>query len=185
MNDSYNTTQALIDRHVRFWTHDEIDRPLIARMPPYEWVGKPYPTRSGKMMVNPTAIMPEDIDVDRLLGLDRPLPSLVEGDILYALGCLYPQAWMGSIIGCPILASAYGVVAKPVGMDVPEAGINAVVNAPDPVVIEAVGDQAVRQRTSKRFQNFAGLGESLRLEQQSRQRNERISSPISEPGVTG
>ena len=121
MNNSHDTIQALIDRHVDFWTRSAGEQPLIARLPVREWVGKPYPISSGEYLMNPTQITPQDIDIERLLGLDRPLSNLTEGDMLQALGCAYPQAWMGSVLGCPILASAYGVVAKPVGVDVPEA----------------------------------------------------------------
>lgn len=112
---------SLLDRHAAFWTRAPVARPLITRLPARAWEPKPYPIREGRALHDPTPLDPEDVDVARLLGLDRPLPQFVTGDLLTSLGCAYPQAWMEAIAGCAILASAFGVVARPIATDVQEA----------------------------------------------------------------
>jgi hypothetical protein len=107
----------ILDRHLAFWNRSAVDRPLIARLPPRIWQSKPFPVAGGRFLVDPTTIGPNDIDVDRLLGLDSPLPSCRMGDLLSTLGPAYPQAWMEALIGCPISASAFGCVALPATTD--------------------------------------------------------------------
>lgn len=126
MDKPYDITRTLIDRHIDFWTHSAGERPLVTRLPLRKWVGKPYPISSGEYLTNPTQITPDDIDIERLVGLDEPPPEPTDGDLLNSLGCVYPQAWMGSVLGCSIYASAFGVVAKPVN---PEMGVREAIEA--------------------------------------------------------
>ena len=112
---------SLLDRHVAFWARAPVDRPMIAHVPARTWEPRPYPIREGRALHDPTPLGPADVDVERLLGLDRSLPQFITGDLLTSLGCAYPQAWMEAIAGCAILASAFGVVARPVAADLLEA----------------------------------------------------------------
>ena len=112
---------SLLDRHIGFWARTPVERPLVTRLPPRTWEARPYPIRRGRVLSDPLPLGPADVDVDRLLGLDRPLPRYVTGDLFNALGCAYPQAWMEAIAGCTILASAFGCVARPIAADVQEA----------------------------------------------------------------
>ena len=54
---------------------------MLARLPPHQWVRKPYPIRSGESVVGPSPLTPADVDIERLLGLDSPLPELAEGPL--------------------------------------------------------------------------------------------------------
>ena len=112
---------VLLGRHARFWERSPVDRPLVARMPPCQWVSKPYPISSGGYVAEPALLAPSDVDVERLLGLDQPPPQLTTGDLFQSVGCVYPQAWMESLLGCPILASDVSVTARSVGLDVSRA----------------------------------------------------------------
>jgi hypothetical protein len=112
---------SLLDRHIAFWARTPVDRPLIARLPARTWEPKPYPVGGDRTLYDPTPLGPADVDVDRLLGLDKPLPQYVTEDFYHSVGCAYPQAWMEAVAGCTILASAFGVVARPAATDVPEA----------------------------------------------------------------
>ena len=140
--------ETLLDRHTRFWGRGPADRPLLARMPPYPWVRKPYPISSGeKNVVGPSPLTPVDVDVERLLGLDRPPPDLTVGDLLLSVGCVYPEAWMESLLGCPILASDTSVVARSVGVAMPQAAaafaVEGALGSPWLRVMHAVLDRAV------------------------------------------
>ncbi len=138
---------ALLDRHSHFWERGPADRPLLARLPPHQWARKPYPISSGENVVGPSPLTPADVDIERLLGLDRPPPELTVGDLLLSAGCVYPQAWMESLLGCPILASDTSVVARPVSMVMPEAAaafsVQAALGSPWLSVMDAVLDRAV------------------------------------------
>ncbi len=112
---------ALLERHSAFWSRAAVDRPLYAVLPERVWKGKPYPVRGGRELHDPTPISPDDIDIRRLLGLDRPLPEITTADLINSVGCVYPQAWMEAIIGCPIVASAFGCVGRAVASSAPEA----------------------------------------------------------------
>jgi hypothetical protein len=112
---------SLLDRHVGFWTRIPVDRPLVARLPPRAWEARPYPIRRGRALYDPSPLGPADVEVDRLLGLDKPLPQYVTGDLYNPLGCAYPEAWMEAVAGCTIIASAFGCVTKPVAADVQQA----------------------------------------------------------------
>ena len=79
---------------------------------------KPYPVTGNRYLVDPTPITASDIDIDRLLGLDREIPKPTEGNKINAIGPVYSEAWTESLIGCPILASAYSCTAKPCTTDI-------------------------------------------------------------------
>ena len=111
----------LLHRHVLFWRQGAVDRPLVGKVPTTRLEPKPYPVRGGRELIDPTPLRPQDVDVDRLVGADRAPGQLLIGDLIQPAGCVYPEAWMESLIGCPIMASAYGVVAQPVGLSLAEA----------------------------------------------------------------
>ena len=117
--------EVLLDRHTRFWENGPVERPLLALLPPSEWMRKPYPVKSGGYVTEPSSLRPGDIDVERLLGLDRQqalrLPISPRATSSLSVGCVYPQAWMESLLGCPILASDVSVTARPVGVEMPRA----------------------------------------------------------------
>lgn len=139
--------ETLLDRHSSFWGRGPAGRPLLTRMPPYQWARKPYPISSGGYVAEPSPLMPGDVDVERLIGLDRPPPDLTVGDLIWSIGCVYPQAWMESLLGCPILASDVSVTAKPKGGDVPAAAaafsVEEALASPWLRVMDTVLDRAV------------------------------------------
>ena len=109
--------EQLVERHKRFWAHT-LDEPLVGRRDTVVWKPRPYPLRD-RQVVDPTAIQPEDLDIERFIGLRGGEDHWRLGDLICSAGCAYPQAWMGSLVGCRILVSAFGCVAKPTGADLP------------------------------------------------------------------
>lgn len=104
----------ILQKHIDFWHGNPVREPLIQRIDFSGWRPKPYPVTGGTVKVEPARIEPEDIDVERLLNLDCEPRSPVTGNLVNGLGCLYPEAWMEGLIGCPIYVSAYSCSAKPV-----------------------------------------------------------------------
>ena len=102
----------LLRRHASFWRCENTE-PLLHRINFCGFKMKPYPIKNGKYLVDPTPITASDIDIDRLLGLDRELRNPIVGEMVNAIGPVYSEAWMESLIGCRILASAYSCTAKP------------------------------------------------------------------------
>jgi hypothetical protein len=117
-----SVTHPLLNQHRAFW-HRQNSTALISKMSQPYWGGKPYPLR-GREVTEPTEITPNDVDVDRLLGLDRPLPNWAQGDLIESVGNVFPTAWMEAVIGCSIHASAYGCVAKSPGIALQQAAEN-------------------------------------------------------------
>jgi len=115
-------THPLQNRHSAFWRRANTTA-LVAKMPQPYWGGKPYPLR-GREVSEPTAITPDDVDIDRLLGVDRPLPHWAQDDLIESVGNIFPTAWMEAVIGCSIHASAFGCVAKSPNVDLREAAKN-------------------------------------------------------------
>lgn len=111
--------ESLLNKHIAFWRRTNTTALVAKATHPY-WGGKPYPLR-GRAVAEPTAIKPDDVDIDRLLGVDQPLPSWKFGDLIESVGNAYPTAWMEALIGCSIHVSAYGCVAKSPGIDLTQA----------------------------------------------------------------
>ena len=111
--------RTLVNRHSTFWRCANATA-LVAKIPQPYWGGKPYPLR-GRGVTEPTAIMPDDVDIDRLLGVDCPLPHWVQDDLIESIGNIFPTAWMEAVIGCSIHASAFGCVAKSPNVDLRKA----------------------------------------------------------------
>jgi len=109
--------QQLVERHKRFWDH-ALDKPLVGRIDTRVWKPRAYPVRGGEA-VDPTPLRPDDLDVDRFIALRGGEEQWRLDDLICSAGCAYPQAWMGSLVGCRILVSAYGCVARPAGADLP------------------------------------------------------------------
>ncbi|HHW31578.1 MAG TPA: hypothetical protein GXX20_07900 [Clostridiaceae bacterium] len=109
-----------IEKHIEFWKLSNKE-PLLARIPFSGFKKKPYPVKGGKELVDPERIFPGDIDVSRLVGAEISNPEPFNGDMANFAGCLYPEAWMESIIGCPIYASAFSCSAKPIPGDIEKA----------------------------------------------------------------
>jgi hypothetical protein len=141
------TIEDLLDRHARFWHREPVERPLLGLLPPAQWIRKPYPIKTGGYVTEPSPLGPGDIDVERLLGLDRPQPELTVGDLFTPASPVYPQAWMESLLGCPILASDVSVTARPAGVAMPGAAdafsVEAALESPWLTVMDEVLDQAV------------------------------------------
>jgi hypothetical protein len=104
--------ENLLDKHAAFWCSENTE-PLLHKIKFCGFNTKPYPIKGGRYLVGPTPITAPDIDVDRLLGLDKELRKPVVGEMVNAIGPVYSEAWMESLIGCPIFASAYSCTAKP------------------------------------------------------------------------
>jgi hypothetical protein len=106
----------LLSTHAAFW-RCENSKPLLHELDFSGFKMKPYPIKGGQYIVDPTPIIASDIDVDRLLGLDKELRNPVAGEMVNAIGPVYSEAWMESLLGCPILASAYSCTAKSCAID--------------------------------------------------------------------
>lgn len=112
----------LIARHVAFWKRGPVDRPLLAvRSGPAVWPPRPWPIAGGGWADDPRVIEPDDVDIERMLGFHSGDRNVFRGELLNAVAPVYPQAWMGALIGCPIHASAYGCVARPTGENLRQA----------------------------------------------------------------
>jgi hypothetical protein len=139
----------LLDRHARFWRREPVERPLLGLLPPAQWITKPYPLRSGGHVTEPSPLRPGDVDVERLLGLDRPAPGLTVGDLFTPVGPVYPQAWMESLLGCPIVASDVSVTARPAAVEMPGAAeafsVADALASPWLAVMDQVLDRAVTE----------------------------------------
>lgn len=66
---------------------------------------KPYPVVDERLADN-QRIAPEDIDIDRYLGLDDVLPTPNCGNRINTVMPRYPQAWISGMLGCIICASS-------------------------------------------------------------------------------
>ncbi|MBI5034761.1 MAG: hypothetical protein HZB51_29920 [Chloroflexi bacterium] len=115
-------TQSLLDQHLAFWQRAN-STALVSKIAQPYWGGKPYPLL-GREVTEPTQIKPADVDVDRLLGLDRLLPNWAQDDLIESIGNAFPTAWMEALIGCSIHASAYGCVAKSPNIELRHAAQN-------------------------------------------------------------
>lgn len=120
MSGKINELKQLLDRHAAFW-RCENNEPLLHKIDFSGYSEKPYPLKGGRGAVNPVPITAADIDSKRLLGLNKELPNPVIGEKVNAVGPVYSEAWMESLIGCSIFASAYGCTAKPCRNDSAEA----------------------------------------------------------------
>jgi hypothetical protein len=94
---------------------------LISKVSPPDWRVKPYPVNGGKNLVSPTRLQPSDIDIERILGLDKPPREIFEGKRINPLGCVYSEAWTEAIIGCPIYASQVSCSSKPIALPTQQA----------------------------------------------------------------
>jgi hypothetical protein len=112
-------TDELLKRHEAFWRCE--GRTLVAKERTKVWTEKPYPLKGGGVAMEPRRISASDVDVNRLVGFSDSPPELFHGDFLRSVGCVYPEAWMGSLIGCEIHVSAYGCVSKPPGVSLAQA----------------------------------------------------------------
>ena len=110
---SRSTIDDLLRRHVQFWQPASGGRPLLAECPHPNWRPRPYPLADGSYASDPRRIVPEDIDVDKLLGFDAGLPDLTTADKIDGLRPVYPTAWMASLLGCPIVAGSASCSARP------------------------------------------------------------------------
>ena len=102
-----------LKKHAAFWQPRSAGRALLARLDHPVWRPRPYPLAGGRSQEEPAAITASDLDVDRLLGLDRALPAPFRDDLAQSVRTVYPVAWMESLIGCPIYASAYSCSSRP------------------------------------------------------------------------
>jgi len=120
VNMDKNMIMKAIEKNKEFWklTNKE---PLLARIPFSGFNKKPYPVKDGREIMDPERLFPIDIDIDRLIGVGKSNPEPFNGDMVNFAGCLYPEAWMESIIGCPIYASAFSCSSKPVSEDIESA----------------------------------------------------------------
>ena len=116
-----NQDYKIINKHKDFWKIKQVENPLLGKLS-YKGLGKkPYPILNGENIYKLQEIKPNDIDIDRLLGLDKKLPEAFNGEIINAICPIYPEAWMESIIGCSIYASDVSCVARPVNIETKKA----------------------------------------------------------------
>ena len=101
--------EAILQRHSDFW-HRKNGQAVLQRVPFAKWHTKPYPAK-GRDITDPEYIKPDDIDKERFLGLNKPLPQPNTGNRINTVMPRYPQSWMSGIIGCDISASAVSCTA--------------------------------------------------------------------------
>ena len=73
-----NSVKQVLDEHAAFW-HCGNNEPLLHEIEFKGFGMNPYPVMGGHYVVNVTPITASDIDVERLLGLDKKLPEPVVG----------------------------------------------------------------------------------------------------------
>ena len=108
----------ILQRHRCFWQRTENSEPLVQKLHFGGYVQKPYPVSGGRSLVDPEQVLPEQMDVHRLLGLDTAPKATFDGLEINATAPVFPEAWMESLIGCAIYASAFSCTAKPVTGDI-------------------------------------------------------------------
>ena len=112
--------ERLLQKHRAFWEPASGAEPLLAEFPAKSWQLRPYPLADGTYVVEPREIKPSDMDIDKLLGLDKGLSELTIGDHIQTVTVVHSVSWMETLLGCPIYASAYSCSAKPVVRSVAE-----------------------------------------------------------------
>jgi hypothetical protein len=112
---------SVLDHHRAFWERRAVARPLVLALPCRTWLPRPYPLRGGGEAHDSRRILPEELDIERLLGVGDPLSPALAGDLVNSAGCPYPAAWLEAVAGCPIYASAFGCVARPAVSSLEEA----------------------------------------------------------------
>lgn len=112
---------TLLDRHSAFWDLSPVGEPLIAKVPAPEWGAKPYPLSNDREAYDFERLHPGDVCLEKLIGGPADKTELLIGDFFASIGPAYPQAWMESLIGCPVSVSEYSCVARPAGPGVVEA----------------------------------------------------------------
>ena len=114
-----NSLQEILDRHVNFW-RCEGTAPLINVIPVKHWVKKPYPVREKEFIRDAAELHNEDFSIPRMV-TPRETPGLpIAGELIQPIGCVFPEAWMEGMIGCPIYATENSCSAKPVSEDLQE-----------------------------------------------------------------
>jgi len=164
----------VLDKHRLFWLNAEVDGPLIQKFHFDGFKSKPYPLSDGRSIVDPMRILPDQIDIHRLLGLTKTQQMPLDGFKFNWSGPVLPEAWMESLIGCAIYVSAFSCTAKAVMNNIEQFAsdfqVNDALQSPwlevmDKVIETAVdvsGDQiGVRQLHMRGIIDMlaAGLGE--------------------------
>ena len=101
--------ETILQRHSDFWKRKN-GQAVLQRVPFVKWHTKPYPVK-GRNIADPECIKPDDIDIDRFLGLGESLPKPNTGNRINTVMPRYPQSWMSGIIGCDICASSVSCTA--------------------------------------------------------------------------
>lgn len=114
-------SNAVLRKHVAFWDLSRVAEPLISKVNFPDRRSKPYPVKGGTTLLSPRRLRPSDIDIERILGLDKPRREIFDDKRINTLGCVYPEAWMEAIIGCPIYASQFSCSSEPIGLGAEEA----------------------------------------------------------------
>ena len=107
-------TIEVLDKHRAFWLRKDVDEPLVQRFHFGGFRQKPYPLSDERSAVKPVKLTPDLIDIPRLLGLDQARPAPIDNNKVNWVGPVFPEAWMESVVGCPVYASAFSCTAKPV-----------------------------------------------------------------------
>lgn len=108
------TGSELLDRHRAFWNRDPGSL-LLNRVPRRVYQPRPFPRTGGSEINEPTEFAAKDLDLDRFVGVSPVADSgPYAGDLVGWAGPVFPEAWMGAILGCRIFPSAFGCTARPV-----------------------------------------------------------------------
>ena len=152
----------LLRRHAGFW--DRSDSAVLShRISEMVYRKRPFPLSDGTTATDPRELSADDVDLTRFVGIagdsasQKPAaeetPPYSAGDLIGYAGPVFPEAWMSALLGCPIFASAFGCISRPVASLVAPAAAGSRPGAGMPAAeptdaIWAAADAAARNYTS-------------------------------------
>lgn len=96
---------SVIQKHCDYWKHSN-NEAVLQEVPFIKWqTRKSYPVK-GRYITEHHRLEPDDIDIDKFLGLKDLLPSPSYGNRINTVMPKYTQSWMSGILGCIIYVSS-------------------------------------------------------------------------------
>lgn len=102
---------SVIQKHCDYWKRTNREA-VIQKVPFVKLRNKPYPVKGGYITEH-QRLEPDDIDIEKFLGLKDRLPSPYCGNHINTVMPRYPQAWISGMLGCIICASSVRCRALP------------------------------------------------------------------------
>jgi hypothetical protein len=111
------TLESLISRHERFWRHLDTDRPIseIADFVPLKQ-NPDVPQKGGRVAREGDPIVPDELDLDRMLATWPSPESYERGDYVRERPP-YGLCWMEGMMGSGVRAESGSIWAEPPGLD--------------------------------------------------------------------